>query len=604
MLPIKLVIEAFGPYLERQTVDFAQFADKFLIWGETGAGKTVLLDAMTAALYNRASAEERGDAKAMRCQLASADRETLVEFTFSVRGRVYCFWKKLRAIKRRKAGAEEDYNMECGAVELFEEAPPVSLMESSKAREQETVAERIVGMGYHQFVQVMVLPQGKFERFLTADSSEKEKILKNIFRTDRFNAYQDSLNRIFRAMDADVKQMEGALSAKLNLYGAADAKELEEQLLLDREELRALEDKVSIAQAAYEQANKQAAEAQTLEEAFVRSDRSRRALQELQAAQEPVKRMEQAIQLAERARQAKPEMNERDRLRQEHALAMRQQEAAQQALVRAQKERSEAAEALHGCELEKERDESRRTELAAAQQRLPDLAALDKALRTHAASERAVKPLKLEEEALMLRAEKLQKEKEAMRMQLADLEREAAALPETQRLCEQYALSGRQAQRVAALQAQLKQAQAALTAADLKKDEVSARSARAVAEETERNLQYFSNAAYELSKRLEEGKPCPVCGSLHHPNVHTSAAYEDARNALLRAKETLRAVEKELREASAAREGAQARVNGLEEQLAAAREEAGKLIAYDAQAEKRHRKNACGWSARQRMLLR
>lgn len=60
MLPLKLTMEAFGPYLAPQVVDFAPFSDRFLIYGETGAGKTALLDAMTCALYNRASGGERG----------------------------------------------------------------------------------------------------------------------------------------------------------------------------------------------------------------------------------------------------------------------------------------------------------------------------------------------------------------------------------------------------------------------------------------------------------------------------------------------------------------------------------------------------------------
>jgi len=586
MLPIRLVIEAFGPYLDRQTVDFTQFADKFLIWGETGAGKTVLLDAMTAALYNHASAQERGDIKDMRCQLAPADKETLVEFTFSVRGRVYRFWKKLRAIKRRKAGAEEDYNMECGALELLEGGEERNLMESSKAREQEAVAERIVGMGYHQFVQVMVLPQGKFERFLTADSAEKEKILKNIFRTDRFNAYQESLGRMFRAMDADVRQMEGALSAKLNLYGAADAQALEEQLKVDREELGALETLAQTAKEAFERANAQAAAAQALEDAFVRHDRSVLALAALRDEEAPVRRAEQAIQLSERARLVQPELTERDRLARENSAAKQRTETAQLALAKARQERSAAAEMLHSCVMEKEENERRQAEYTAAQQRLPELAALDKAMRTHAAAEQAMTPLEKREAELAQRAEDLRKVTEAQREQLAELEKNAAGLAEKQRLCERYAQAKRQLQRITALEEQLAQAIAAHKRAEELLKAANHRAADALAQEAERQNQYFSNAAHELSKRLEDGKPCPVCGSLHHPDVHISAAYEDARNAFLRARELSRKVQKELTDAAAACEGAQQRVNGLMEQRTAAVAEAKSLMEYDAQAEK------------------
>ena len=40
--------------------------------------------------------------------------------------------------------------------------------------------------------------------------------------------------------------------------------------------------------------------------------------------------------------------------------------------------------------------------------------------------------------------------------------------------------------------------------------------------------QYLQTAALQLSKDLEEGKPCPVCGSLHHPSyAHVSHMYVD-----------------------------------------------------------------------------
>ena len=192
MLPLKLTMEAFGPYLAPQVVDFTPFSDRFLIYGETGAGKTALLDAMTCALYNRASGGERGGIQDLRCKLAGPEQDTRVEFLFSVRGRRYLFWKRLRAVRRRKKDEDdraERYVLECGARELLPDGGERSLLESAKPTAQEAAAVEAVGMGFDQFVQVMILPQGKFERFLTADSAEKERILKTLFRADRFAAY-------------------------------------------------------------------------------------------------------------------------------------------------------------------------------------------------------------------------------------------------------------------------------------------------------------------------------------------------------------------------------------------------------------------------------
>ena len=59
MKPLKLELQAFGPYVEKQTVDFEKLAEKgmFLITGNTGSGKTTIFDAMTFALYGGGSGE-------------------------------------------------------------------------------------------------------------------------------------------------------------------------------------------------------------------------------------------------------------------------------------------------------------------------------------------------------------------------------------------------------------------------------------------------------------------------------------------------------------------------------------------------------------------
>ena len=62
MRPIKLVMNAFGPYAEREEIPFERFGEGglFLVTGNTGAGKTTVFDGITYALFNKTSGMDRG----------------------------------------------------------------------------------------------------------------------------------------------------------------------------------------------------------------------------------------------------------------------------------------------------------------------------------------------------------------------------------------------------------------------------------------------------------------------------------------------------------------------------------------------------------------
>ena len=97
MKPVSLRFRCFGPYLDEQSIDFAALGSGglFLICGETGAGKTAILDAMCYALYGRSSGGLRGDLEVMRCKLAGREDETLVEYTFDVGAERWRFVRSL-----------------------------------------------------------------------------------------------------------------------------------------------------------------------------------------------------------------------------------------------------------------------------------------------------------------------------------------------------------------------------------------------------------------------------------------------------------------------------------------------------------------------------
>lgn len=182
MRPVSVEFQAFGPYAGKESVDFGDFASDglFLICGKTGTGKTTILDAMTFALYGKSSGHGRDELEAMRCSKAAIDTPTYVRFIFENRGKFYRFERRLEH-KRTKFSRSCDFSIR-NDEGVFE-----PLFQNPKEKDLNLKAVEITGLEYDQFRQVVILPQGQFEKLLTSNSDDKEKILSNIFGISKWD---------------------------------------------------------------------------------------------------------------------------------------------------------------------------------------------------------------------------------------------------------------------------------------------------------------------------------------------------------------------------------------------------------------------------------
>ena len=188
MRPIKLTISAFGPYASKQVIDFEELKGRniFVISGKTGAGKTTIFDAISYALYGEASGESR-ETDSLRSHFADDNTETYVELEFELRGEKYTV-NRVPKQKKKKARGE-------GYTEKSADAT-LTLPDGKVITKVKNVTDKIIeilGITREQFKQIVMLAQGEFKKLLLADSVEREGIFRKIFNTYDFEKIQAEL---------------------------------------------------------------------------------------------------------------------------------------------------------------------------------------------------------------------------------------------------------------------------------------------------------------------------------------------------------------------------------------------------------------------------
>ncbi|GGS13909.1 AAA family ATPase [Actinokineospora fastidiosa] len=184
----RLELAAFGPYPGREVVDFDVLAAEglFLLHGDTGAGKTSLLDAVSFALFGSVPGV-RDQAKQLRCDNAPETVHTEVSLELTVRGRRFrvAHSPEYARPKRRGTGFTKQ-QATASLTWLDGTGEPLTRID-----EVGRTVQHLLGMTKEQFFQVVLLPQGEFARFLRSDTAEREKLLERLFGTEHFKRVED-----------------------------------------------------------------------------------------------------------------------------------------------------------------------------------------------------------------------------------------------------------------------------------------------------------------------------------------------------------------------------------------------------------------------------
>lgn len=195
MKPSKLIISAFGPYAGRvPEIDFTKFEEKglFLISGDTGAGKTTIFDAICFALYGTTSGSYR-DTKNLRSEYASDTAESYVDFYFSHQGKNYHIWRQPSYERKKQRGIGVITEKEKAVFYEEGKAPVEGLTQVNLA------VKDLLHIDEKQFKQIAMIAQGEFRDLLNAKTEQRTEILRTIFLTD---GYKNIEYRLKDRMDA------------------------------------------------------------------------------------------------------------------------------------------------------------------------------------------------------------------------------------------------------------------------------------------------------------------------------------------------------------------------------------------------------------------
>ncbi|MDO4515887.1 MAG: SMC family ATPase [Bacillota bacterium] len=591
MRPLKLTLSAFGPYAGTVVMDLEQLGEKglYLITGDTGAGKTTIFDAITYALYGEPSGENR-DPSMFRSKYAQPDTPTQVELVFSYGGKTYTVRRSPEYQRPAKRGGGTAIQRAEAELQL----PDGRLV--TKAREVNSEIVGIIGLDRSRFAQIAMIAQGDFQKLLLADTKSRQEIFREIFQTryymvlqERMKSEAGKLQKDCEAARASVQQYIGGVLCReeddlfprlrqaqegdlpfqetvalietlIRQDQAADARCQGELDRLDRElnEVTALLGKAE----ELEKTRKTLAETQARGETQrlrVETDRERLAAEqakiprrealarekaaletELPRYRELAEKGESLADLTQRLTARRGDLTRREETRQARTaeLAAWRQESEALAQAAADRERlfweTSQAESrrsvLEALARDVEAWQENGQQFRAGQARCEDLCRQREALSAELLRQKTdletTKEKLAAEEGLETAKEKLLHRRE----QLRDREQALDELDALATRCEK----GRR------------------TAASAQADY---RAAQARAEEAAevfrwKNRAFLDEQAGLLAQSLEEGQPCPVCGSLSHPQPAEVSNEAPTEAELNQAKEAMEAARQEAAEKS------------------------------------------------------
>ncbi|WP_071130322.1 AAA family ATPase [Enterococcus timonensis] len=518
MRPLRLTLENFGPFAQ-QTVDFSTLANDhlFLISGKTGSGKTTIFDGLCYALHGQTSGNTRSPNE-MRSKFAG-DKITQVSLLFAIDDVEYEITRSPEYVRESKRGT--GLVKESQKTVLIKYVDGKAVDQWKKVSEVDEKIRELIGLTRQQFVQIVLLPQGDFQRFLLADSNEKEEVLRSLFHTNDYLQVAQYLKDEVKIQDKNLEKMDltqsmllnqmewqGPFSKSLFLEKISAEKNIQTEFLAENQKAK---EQVGLKQAAVSDAQQQLAQREKMKQLLIVEE-------ELVQEEKTVTIWQDEVALLDRVEKA------------EHLFQVVEQQSTQSKMLAEKRQEEEVQQ--HSLEKAQETLDQEKNELASQQDEMSEIKQnLDQLISKKAQYEKVeeqTNQLQKANQALSEKKESYDNEKNALtekEQMVVTLGKKVFPVDsffrrQTQLQTEQFELE-KVTQQVASfekLQSALVQGEKQLASFEKELTAVQEKLATAENYFQEKNKAWAQMEISRLAEMLTDDEPCPLCGSTHHPN--------------------------------------------------------------------------------------
>ena len=209
MIPIKLSIQGLYSYQELQEIDFRQLvaSSVFGIFGKVGSGKTSLLEAISFALYGKTERLNTQD-KLLYNMMNLKSKHLIIDFEFQA-GPDEQLYKFVYEAKRH---ARKHHEIGPGERRMFkwqgEDWTPIG----NEKDDVSVLSKQILGLDYENFKRTIIIPQNQFREFLELSATDRTKMMNQLFKLDQYDL-AGRVGKLSKANDDEFSKLSGLMAS-------------------------------------------------------------------------------------------------------------------------------------------------------------------------------------------------------------------------------------------------------------------------------------------------------------------------------------------------------------------------------------------------------